>query len=164
MGAIRRHYRDRGWLVRVPRWVHEYASAQRTVVESLTGSLGRPPTTDELAAALGMDVEQCIEAQDAVHARNALSIEALTTDGTAIADHLGSADQQLARTDDRLSLRRALDGLDDDARRLVGLYFFDGRTQSEIATLLGVSQMQVSRLLANALRRLRSNMGDDDTD
>ncbi len=154
LGAIRRHYRDRGWAIRVPRRVHELAVASRRTEEHLTALLGRSPRVDEIAADLGTSVDELLEAHDAVHARNTASLEdELGPDGADT--DVGAGDPLLLRVDDHLDLRAALDLLDSRDREIVRRYFFEEQSQSTIAAAFGVSQMQVSRWLASILRRMR---------
>lgn len=159
IGSLRRHYRDHGWLLRVPRRVHEYAVAQREATERLASTLGREPTAPELASELGMDLDLVLEAQEALHARDLQSFDAPGPDGDNLGDRTGSDDVRLAMCEDRVAVAAAMATLDERAKELLRLYFFESRSQSEIADLLGMSQMQVSRLLAAALRRLRSRVG-----
>ncbi|HRW39348.1 MAG TPA: sigma-70 family RNA polymerase sigma factor [Aquihabitans sp.] len=156
MGALRRHYRDRGWAVRVPRRVHEVAMAARRAEEDLTASLGRLPKVDEVAARLRISVDDLLEVQDALHARNAASIDGhIGHDGERRGISLGEPDPRLARADDRVDLREALGQLDDREREVVHLYFFEEWSQAAIGEHFDVSQMQVSRWLSSILRRLR---------
>lgn len=155
LGAIRRHYRDRGWAVRVPRRIHELAVATRRHEEQLTAMLGRTPTPAELAKDLGISIDELLEVHDAVHSRNAASIDDLEGTGDQQGPHLEARDPLLERVDDRLALRDALDQLDERDRDVVRMYFFEERSQSEIAACYGVSQMQVSRWLSTILRRMR---------
>ena len=159
LGALRRHYRDHGWLLRVPRRVHEFAVAERAATERLVVRLGRQPTAPELAAELGVDVDEVLEAQDALHARDMRSFDAAASDGWLLGDHVGAEDDRFGASEDRAALRGAIATLDEPARQLLHLYFFEERSQAEIAERFGVSQMQVSRLLAAVLRRLRSRIG-----
>lgn len=154
-GALKRHYRDHGWLLRVPRRVHELAAPIRRATERLTGELGRSPTLEEIAAELEIDVELLLEAQEAERARSVGPLSVLTpTDTGYERETVGRQDPGFDRCIDRVDLRRALADLDDDERDLVHKYYFEDLTQTEIADQLGVSQMQVSRLLASITRRL----------
>lgn len=155
LGALRRHYRDRGWAVRVPRRVHELAVASRRAEDRLTSRLGRVPTAEELAADLLISVDELLEVRDAVHARNAASLEDLESAAGGASIATAARDPLLARVDDRIALRAALDQLGDRDRDLVRRYFFDECSQTEIAAVYGVSQMQVSRWLSSLLRRMR---------
>lgn len=158
LGALRRHYRDRGWLLRVPRVVHEVTTSAYATSERLTVDLGRMPSVTEVAAAMDIDVDDLLSAQEAALARTTESLDAQTIDGMSFANRVGSIDRNLAMVDDRVSLQAALVSVDDLSRRLLGLYYFEGCTQDEIAASLGMSQMQVSRLLAQILRHLRTEM------
>lgn len=158
LGALRRHYRDRGWAVRVPRRVHEIAGASAAAEERLTRRLGRVPRADELAGELGISLDDLLEAQDAVHCRSTASLEGL---GTAIDGMTRDRGGDITTDDleDRLALADALAQLSERERQVVGLYFFDGLAQSQIAEQFGVSQMQVSRWLSSIVRRLRGHLG-----
>ncbi len=156
-GALKRHFRDFGWLMRVPRRVHELAAPIRDATDALTVSLQRTPTVDEIAAWIGVDAESVIEAQDATHARSLSALPVYGDDSEGPQrDTLGTEDPAFDRQMDVIDLRRALDELDESDRELVRSYFFEERTQSQIAADLGVSQMQVSRLVASVTRRLAS--------
>lgn len=160
LGALRRHYRDHGWAVRVPRRVHEFAMAERAAVEELVAQRHRQPTAPELAEAMGMDLDALLAAQDALHARNARSLDARSgEDDGLLGDLVGGDDLRIHAVEDRVALAEAMASLDEPARELIRLYFFEERSQSDIAQQLGVSQMQVSRLLSAVLRRLRQRMG-----
>lgn len=168
MGAIRRHYRDRGWAIRVPRRVHEITVAARRVEEELTVSLGRAPQVEEVAERLRISVDELLEVQDAVHCRSTASIDEHTgpdghDDGHGGID-LGERDAQLGRVDDRVDLRRALGLLDEREREVVRRYFFEEQSQSEIGRHFGVSQMQVSRWLSSIVRRLRVQVAEGPTE
>lgn len=159
-GSLRRHYRDHGWAVRVPRRVHEITLAARTVSDRLTRDLGRPPTIQEVVAELGISMEDLLHAQEAVHARETVSLDApVTDDGGALHERISSEDGAVARADNRIALAEAIAQLGDRDRDLLDRYYFQEQSQSEIGRDLGVSQMQVSRLLATTLRRLRNHMG-----
>jgi RNA polymerase sigma-B factor len=158
LGAVRRYYRDQGWSVRVPRRVHEVAAAEQDAVNRLTSRCGRAPTPTEVAADLGIGVDHLLEIRLALHARRVVSLEATTPSGSTVAEELGRIDQRLSLVDDQLALTAAVERLDAPTRSLVRRYFYDGQAQTEIARDLGVSQMQVSRLLATALGRLRAAM------
>jgi RNA polymerase sigma-B factor len=139
--------------------VHEFAVAEREATERLVVQQGRQPTAPELAAAMGLDLDEVLEAQDALHARDTRSFDSADTDGWLLGDHIGADDERFAAAEDHVALAEAMKILDPPARELLHLYFFEERSQSEIAALLGVSQMQVSRLLSAVLRRLRNRVG-----
>lgn len=155
-GAIRRHYRDHGWLVRVPRRVHEFASARREATERLENQLNRVPTDDEIAADLDVDPGELRSCLAAIHARDTRSLDGFVDGDMPLGASLGTDDNQLALAEDRVSAAAAIQHLDRRSRRLLNLYFFEEQTQAQIAATLGVSQMQVSRLLTDALRQVRN--------
>ncbi len=160
LGALRRHYRDHGWLVRVPRRAHELTLAGRSTAERLTVELGHPPGTAEVAEALGVAIEDLLEAEEAVYAREALSLDAPgADDGQPLSERLGRVDPGLGLTEDCHAAMRAIQTLDEHGRKLLRLYYFEDCTQSEIGERLGVSQMQVSRLIGCVLRQLRQQVG-----
>ncbi|WP_426573875.1 sigma-70 family RNA polymerase sigma factor [Aquihabitans sp. McL0605] len=156
VGALRRHVRDHGWLIRVPRHVHEFAVVQRATSDRLASELGRFPTRRELAAELDMADEDVLGALEAIHARNLISIESEGGDGRPVKDHLDAEDRSFLLAEDQMVVAAALSTLDEPGRDLVRLYFYDEWSQSQIARHLGVSQMQVSRLLSAVLRHLRN--------
>lgn len=155
LGAIRRHYRDHGWLVRVPRRVHEFAGAQQASTERLAASLRRLPTDEEVAADLSIEPRELNEARAAVHARDTRSLDAVVGEDGVLADLVGGDDAELGLAEDRIAAAEAIRSLDRSGRRLLRMYFFEERSQAQIATVLGVSQMQVSRLLRETLRQVR---------
>ncbi len=158
-GEVRRHFRDHTWSMRVPRQVKDLQAPIRTAVETLSGRLGRAPRPTEIAGTLGVAVEDVISALDAQNAYAADSLDALVgrTD-IPLGDLLGRADSGLMAAEHREELRRALDSLPDRERAIVILRFFGDRTQTQIAAEVGVSQMHVSRLLAQTLAALRGRL------
>ena len=153
-GVLRRHFRDAGWALRVPRQVHELAGPHRDAVDLLGQDLGRPPTLPEVADFMGVPLRQLEALEQARRARATSSLDAPVREGEN-ARELGGHDRALAGADDRVALRRALSQLGDDDVRLLAWYYFEEQSQARIAERLGVSQMQVSRLLACAIQRLR---------
>jgi RNA polymerase sigma-B factor len=153
VGALRRHYRDHGWALRVPRLVHDLAPGVGRATDVLHARVRREPTAAEIAEHFGCDEATVLTVQRAVAARSANDLD---VDIVA-----GSPDPRLAAVDDHLSLAVAMRRLDDRQRRILGLYFYEGLTQSAIADRYGVSQMQVSRWLSATLRQLRAHMGDE---
>lgn len=160
LGAIRRHFRDRGWMIRVPRKVHEITMGRNRCAEQLTASLGRAPRDDEVASALGIDVVDLVEADAAAQARTPGSLDAPRADGSgALNDVVSLPDGDgSVSLEDRVALSTALGTLDVEDRELIGMYFFQDLTQTQIAERIGVSQMQVSRRLSTIVGRLRSRM------
>lgn len=158
IGSLKRHYRDHGWSVRVPRRVHDIAAPARDAADRLTGRLGRFPTVPEIAAELGIGVETLLAAQEATHARSVSSLDAPVGDDERRGDLLDGADAGMASAENRMVLRQAMRDLSDRERTILGMYYFEDKSQSEIAASYGVSQMQVSRWLGAAIRRLRDRM------
>lgn len=158
LGSLRRHYRDRGWLLRVPRMVHELTTAAHATTERLTMELGRTPTVAEVADAMNVDLDDLLMAQEAAYARDASSLDAPSFDGHTIGGRIGVEDHELDLTEDRVALIDAMETIDDRGRQLLRLYYFEDCTQAEIGRRLGISQMQVSRLIAGVLRQLRNQM------
>jgi RNA polymerase sigma-B factor len=160
LGAIRRHYRDHGWSVRVPRWVHDTTVAVRKTAESLTASLGRTPTVQEIADALDISVERILHAEEAAEARTPGSLDTGgSADGSgAVHDLVGRTDRRLAEAENHVALGQAMAELGSRDRELIGLYYFEELSQSEIAARYGVSQMQVSRWLSSAVGRIRGRL------
>ncbi|HEX7133714.1 MAG TPA: sigma-70 family RNA polymerase sigma factor [Iamia sp.] len=166
VGAIKRHYRDRGWAMRVPRAAHDLAVPARDAVDRLTGALGRPPTTAEVAADLQVSEEDLLLAQSATRARAMVSLDAPRPGPDSDrAFEVGEIDSSFALAEGRVALEAALARLAHRDRTVLGLYFFENETQTQIAARFGVSQMQVSRWISSSLARLRSHMtADSDAD
>lgn len=156
LGELRRHFRDRGWAVHVPRDLKE---AVLRVESALTRHGGRSPTPGELARETGLDVESVLEALEASGAHRALSLDAPTgtvdDERPAIVDTLGGDDDELSRARDRATLEALSAGLDEREREILRLRFVEDLTQSEIGERVGVSQMHVSRLIRTSLNRMR---------
>jgi RNA polymerase sigma-B factor len=156
LGELKRHLRDRGWAVRAPRRLQELYLELAPAVELLSQQLGRSPTVPELAKAIGTDEESVLEAMEAGHGYRASSIDASDrSDLDPPSEKLGDVDPRFGKVDDRMLLQKAIEALPERERSLVQMRFYEGLTQHEIAVRIGVSQMQVSRLLATTVRRLR---------
>ena len=154
-GTLRRHFRDTGWTLRVPRQVHDLAKPQRDAFDLLSQDLGRAPTLAEVADLMSVPLPDLEAAERAWHARSTTSIDSPDLDGGEPGHSLGHLDAGLVGTENRMALRRGLAQLGDDDVRLLSWYYFEEETQSRIAARLGCSQMQVSRLLGLAIQRLR---------
>ncbi len=156
LGEIKRYFRDCGWTVRVARGIQDLAQRIERITEPLTGSLGRTPTPAEVAAELGVTVEQVLEALASATAHRPQPLELETRDGEAAPRAIAAIEEagyelvEAAATVDSL-----LSQLSERDRRVVELRFRHDLLQREIADLLGISQMQVSRILAHSLERLR---------
>lgn len=155
-GELRRHFRDHGWVVRPPRRLQELRARARSQREELEQQLGRTPSSVDLAEALAVDpkeIQQCDAADSGFHP---LSLEAtLDEDDTPAVARLKDDSEELEMLPDLLALRRELANLSERELRVLKWRFTEGLTQSEIGVRLGVSQMQVSRILSATLARLR---------
>jgi RNA polymerase sigma-B factor len=161
VGEIKRHFRDRGGIVRVPRRLQELQAEIAIEVNDLSQRLGRAPTVAELADHLGVSPEQVIEATDSARAYSAVPIDVPNAaTGRTVADSLAESDTALDHVELRHALRPALAGLAERERQALLLRFVENKTQSEIAEVLGVSQVHVSRLLAKTLAELRGKLPD----
>jgi RNA polymerase sigma-B factor len=159
VGSLRRHFRDAGWAIRVPRRVHELSSPVRDAQELLTHDLGRPPTSGEIADFIGVDQREVLEAMTAEDARVTTSLDAPDpASGLQAEQVIGRPDRGLVGIENRTALLQSLELLSDDDRELLRMYFVEEQTQSQIGEVLGCSQMQVSRLLRRAVRQLRRLM------
>jgi len=159
IGSLRRHFRDAGWAIRVPRRVHELSTPVRDAQELLTHDLGRAPSPGEVADFIGVDERDVLEALTAEDARITTSLDAPDpASGLQAEQVIGQADRGFAGIENRTALRQSLELMSGDDRELLRLYFLEERTQSQIAEVLDCSQMQVSRLLRKAIHRLRRHM------
>jgi RNA polymerase sigma-B factor len=157
-GAIKRHFRDCGWSVRVPRELQERAMTVHRLENDLSTSMGESPTVDELASAASLSAEDVLEARAAYRALHASSLDAGTRDDDggplSLLDTLGETDDGYGSALDRSALDTLLESLSDRDRAIVELYFREELTQSEIGDRLGYSQMHISRLLRRAVGEL----------
>jgi RNA polymerase sigma-B factor len=157
MGELKRHLRDRGWSVRLPRRVHDLHLRAQQAIDELTQELGRSPSMLEISRRVGESLENVLEALDAGGLRHNASLETpfASNDDQPLTNRLGAGDARLADVDHRMTLTPLLSRLPLRQQEILRLRFAAGCSQSEIATRIGVSQMQVSRLLARALQQLR---------
>ncbi|CAM5497695.1 RNA polymerase sigma factor SigF OS=Streptomyces lavendulae subsp. lavendulae OX=58340 GN=sigF2 PE=4 SV=1 [Streptomyces lavendulae subsp. lavendulae] len=160
VGEIKRHFRDKGWAVRVPRRLQELRLSLTTATAELSQQHGRSPTVHELAERLGISEEEVLEGLESANAYSTLSLDVPDTDdeSPAVADTLGSEDKALEGVEYRESLKPLLEGLPPREKRILLLRFFGNMTQSQIAQEVGISQMHVSRLLARTLAQLREKL------
>ena len=160
-GEIKRHFRDRGWSVHMPRDLQELHASISRETEALAGTNGRTPTTAELAERLQTSPERIVEAMLAGRNYNASSLDDPDDEhgGSRIAA-LGGRDEEFARADMLMLLRAGAQALPPRERRIVYLRFFRDFSQHEIARSLGISQMHVSRLLRQSLERMHERLGD----
>ena len=156
VGELKRHFRDRGWAVRAPRRIQELYLELGHHIDQLSQELGRAPTVAELASASSTTEDAVLEALEAGRGYRTASLDAPDRDEQTLAESLGTDDPQFSHVEDRSVLAVALQRLSPRDQRILQLRFVDGLTQSEIASRLGVSQMQISRLLAASLHTLRA--------
>jgi len=159
VGELKRHFRDKGWAVRVPRRLQELHLELTKVIGVLGQELGRSPTVAEIAEAASTSEETVLEGLEIAQAYNFTSLDAPLdsddSDSSSFADHMGAEDEQIENLEYRAALAPEMAKLPERERRILFLRFYRGLTQSEIADLLGISQMHVSRLLNRTLIRLR---------
>lgn len=158
LGSLRRHFRDRGWLLRVPRSVHEVTAAANQASQELTGRLGRVPSVNEVADHLGVPLEDLLAARSATVARGLVSLDDGDGVDGVIAPQIGAIDRNFEITENRVALERAMNTLEEDDRTLLRRYYVDEQTQAGIAADLGVSQMEISRRLGRLIGRLRQQL------
>jgi len=160
VGAIKRHFRDYGWSLRMPRDLQELAVRVERVSEELSGPTGDAPTTAEIARHTGVAVEDVVEAREAYRAMHAVSLDqprgSDLDDGDSLIDTLDAADTGIPTADDRVVLDTLLATLDPRSEQIVRLYYQHDLTQADIGRQLGYSQMHVSRLLRQAIAQLAS--------
>ncbi|HEY1590411.1 MAG TPA: SigB/SigF/SigG family RNA polymerase sigma factor [Solirubrobacteraceae bacterium] len=160
LGELKRYFRDLGWSVHVPRGAQEQALKVQEAHERLTTKTGRPPTVDELAQYLELSVEDVLDALETAAAHHSTSLDAPREDGAsgetgALVDVFGDEDQRYELIDETVTISVAAQHLSARERRVLALRFAGDMTQTQIAQEIGVSQMQVSRILRRALNRLR---------
>ncbi len=161
LGELKRHFRDRGWTVRVPRRVQELHLQMGRIVAAMSQEQGRSPMPAEVAARAGVSEEDVLEALEAGSLYRLVSLDGPSNhdhedDNLELAARLGADDTRFEQLEDRAELVEMLRVLPDRERRIVELRFFESMTQSEIAEQVGISQMHVSRLLSRSLEQLRS--------
>jgi RNA polymerase sigma-B factor len=162
IGEIKRHFRDRGWAVRVPRGLQELNVQLSKLLEQLTVQLGRSPTIPELAKASGVEEELVVEALESGRAYSSLSLSqgGGVEDGDEVdpLEMLGDVEHAYEVSEDRALLAPGFRVLDERERRILHLRFFEGLTQSQIAQQVGISQMHVSRLIRRSLEKIREEI------
>ena len=158
VGELKRHFRDRGWSVTVPRRLKELHYRLSRLIEELTATLGRSPTIAELAEEVGVDEEEVVEALEVGRAYASRSLtRAVDSDegaGAELIDLIDDEERGYEAAENRHLLATGLRALDERERRIIQLRFVEGLTQSQIAVEIGISQMHVSRLIRRALEKL----------
>jgi RNA polymerase sigma-B factor len=165
IGEIKRHFRDKGWAVRVPRGLQELNVQLSKLMDSLTVQLGRSPTIPELAKAAGVEEEQVLEALESGRAYTSLSLSVGgggDDDELDPLESLGTEEHQYEVSEDRAVLAPGFRALEPRERMILQLRFFDGLTQSQIAQQVGISQMHVSRLIRRSLEKIRETIAADE--
>jgi RNA polymerase sigma-B factor len=159
MGELKRHFRDKVWTIRLPRALHDRMAAIEAITEELTEKLSRPPSPEEIAAGLGIDVDDVLETLVARENRRPVGMDAPVHgedgEGPTAPEWLGDEDPNYSLVEDRIVVEEVLPGLTPREREVLRLRFVEDLPQAEIAARIGCSQMHVSRLLRGTLARLR---------
>jgi RNA polymerase sigma-B factor len=159
LGELKRYFRDLGWSVHVPRGAQELALKVEEARQRMSSRTGRPPTVPELAEYLEISIEEVLEALETAGAHHTASLDAPRDDGEeesgTLADAFGQVDERFDLVEDKVTIAAAARHLGSRERRVLLLRFVEDMTQSQIASMIGVSQMQVSRILRRALEQLR---------
>lgn len=162
MGEIKRHFRDKGWSVRVPRRLQELSAKVNQATDVLTIELQRSPKIEEIAEYLDASVDEVLEAMESSSAYSSVPLEGTgnndNDDAPSVLDRYATEDSALNFTDDRLIIEEALKGFSPREREVIDLRFLQGMTQIEIAEQLGISQVQVSRLLRRTLKKIQDKI------
>ncbi len=161
MGEIKRHFRDKGWSVRVPRRLQELSQKVSVATETLTRELQHSPSVEELAEHVGATVDEVLEAMESSSAYSSVSLESGKSEddeSAAVIDRYVTIDQDLEGSDDRMLLEQAMTDFSPRERDIVRMRFVEGLTQVEIAEKLGISQVQVSRLLRRTLSKMQERI------
>jgi RNA polymerase sigma-B factor len=162
VGEIKRHFRDKGWAIRVPRGLQELNAKMAGTIERLTIKLERSPTIAEIATELEATPEQVLEAMEAGSAYSTVSLSSGPGGGDDDdfdpMESIGAEDEEYERTEQRASLEPALETLPEREREILRMRFEDGLTQTQIAEKVGISQMHVSRLIRKSLARMRDHL------
>jgi RNA polymerase sigma-B factor len=155
LGEIKRHFRDRTWALHVPRGTQELQLKVAKARDELTNQLGRSPTVEELSKAVDASLEDTLSAIQSGQAHRTRSFDEPAGEDSTLAESIGGVDPELGRAEMRAMLDEALGVLSDRDREILRLRFAEDLTQTEISRIIGVSQMQVSRLIRQSLSRLR---------
>jgi RNA polymerase sigma-B factor len=166
IGEIKRHFRDKGWSVRVPRGLQELNVQLSRLMEQLTVQFGRSPTIPELAKAAGVEEEEALEALESGRAYTSLSLSVGggggEDDDLDPLESIGTEEHEYEVSEDRAVLAPGFKALDERERMILQLRFFEGLTQSQIAQQIGISQMHVSRLIRRSLEKIREAIAEDE--
>jgi RNA polymerase sigma-B factor len=162
LGELKHHFRDRSWSIRAPRRVQELYLQLGQAISELAQELKRSPTVPEVATRLGVPDEAVLEAMEAGHGYRSPSIDVADGEQEPLSARIGADDAEFAGFENRAMLSQAIATLPPREQVIVRLRFFRGLTQSEIASQVGLSQMQVSRLLVTSLERLRLTLAAEE--
>lgn len=161
LGEIKRHFRDKGWSVRVPRRLQELSAKVNQATDALTQQCQHTPTVDEIAAYLEVSVDEVLEAMESSEAYSSVPLEGGgggEDDPVGVIDRYGLVDEDLASMDDKMLIESVLKDFTPKEQEVVQMRFVDGMTQAEIAERLDISQVQVSRLLRRTLKRMQDKI------
>ncbi|MEX1141722.1 MAG: SigB/SigF/SigG family RNA polymerase sigma factor [Thermoleophilaceae bacterium] len=160
VGEIKRHFRDKGWAIRVPRSLQELNARMSGAIDDLTAQIGRSPSVTEIAESLGTSTEEVLEALEVGSAYTALSLDASPghDEDSDPMETIGAEDDGFDRSEDRATLGPALAQLPDREREILRMRFEEGLPQTQIAERVGLSQMHVSRLIRRSLAAMRAEL------
>ncbi len=165
LGELKRYFRDVGWSVRVPRGTQEMAIKVEQIQRRLTAQTGRPPTFNEIAEYAELSIEEVLDAVEAAAAHHAVSLDIPREDSEGeigtLGDAIGAIDERFGLVDTGASISQAAKQLSERERRVLALRFIADRTQTQIAEEIGVSLMQVSRILRKSLEALAKLVGEE---
>ncbi len=164
LGEIKRHFRDKGWSVRVPRRLQELSAKVNQATDTLTEQLQRSPSVEEIAQYLGTSVGEVLEAMESSSAYSSVPLEGGSTDdeeAPSVIDKYASEDTALSTADDRMVIEQTIRDFSPREQEVIRMRFVEGLTQVEIAEKLGVSQVQVSRLLRRTLKKIQEKIDPD---
>lgn len=161
LGEIKRHFRDKGWSVRVPRRLQELSAKVNQTTDSLTKELQRSPSVEEIAEALDVSVDDVLEAMESSSAYTSVPLEGGGSgddEASSVIDRYATEDEALATSDDRMIIEQAVKEFSPREQEVISMRFAEGLTQVEIANRLGISQVQVSRLLRRTLKKVQEKI------
>jgi RNA polymerase sigma-B factor len=160
VGEIKRHFRDKGWAIRVPRALQELNASMSGAIERLTGKLSRSPSIAEIAAELKTTPEEVLEAMEVGSAYSTVSLSTGPSGDEELdpLETIGVEDQGYERSEDRVALEPALEQLPEREREILRMRFEEGLPQTQIAQAVGLSQMHVSRLIRKSLAEMREEL------
>jgi RNA polymerase sigma-B factor len=164
LGEIKRHFRDKTWAMRVPRGMQELQIEIAKARDEMTITHGRSPTVQEIADIVDQPFEEVLITIQSQEARRTRSLDEPTGEDMTLADSIGARDPDIRRAEMRVLLDDAFEVLSERDREVLRLRFSEDLTQTEISRVVGVSQMQVSRIIRQALRTLRVNIDSERSD